>query len=104
MTHFHVVPVAEDFSGGPASVAARLHHIMTDHVWRTLAVHPESQADFKRFVVLQINIKYTKKPTEMLKSVVLALVFQEIYLNPCQSFMLQWFAALLFKLKDQSFG
>lgn len=55
VTYFHVVPVAENLSGGPPGVGARLHHIMSEHVWWTLAVHFEFQANVKCCVFLQIK-------------------------------------------------
>lgn len=55
LTYLHVVPVAENLSGGPPSVAARLGHIMTDYIWWTLAVHFESQANIKGCIFLQMK-------------------------------------------------
>lgn len=52
VTYFHVVPVAENLLGGPPSVAACLRHVMADHVWWTLAVHFESQANIKCCIFL----------------------------------------------------
>lgn len=53
-TYFHVVAFTQNLSGRPARVAARLHHVMADHLRGALAEHVELQADTECRVILRI--------------------------------------------------
>lgn len=52
-THFHVIPFTEDLFRGPASVAAGLGHIVTDHIRGTVVEDFQFQANSEGHVILQ---------------------------------------------------